>query len=35
VVVLLLDGLGWDQLQERRHLAPTLVVDASAARSPA
>ena len=24
VVLLVLDGLGWDQLQERRHLAPTL-----------
>lgn len=24
VVLLTLDGLGWDQLQERRHLAPTL-----------
>ena len=24
VVLLLLDGLGWDQLQERRHLAPVL-----------
>lgn len=24
VVVLVLDGLGWDQLQRRRHLAPTL-----------
>jgi len=24
VVLLLLDGLGWEQLQERRHLAPTL-----------
>ena len=23
VVLLVLDGLGWDQLQERRHLAPT------------
>lgn len=25
VVLLVLDGLGWDQLQARRHLAPTLV----------
>lgn len=25
VVLLVLDGLGWEQLQERRHLAPTLV----------
>jgi predicted AlkP superfamily pyrophosphatase or phosphodiesterase len=24
VVLLVLDGLGWDQLQDRRHLAPTL-----------
>jgi predicted AlkP superfamily pyrophosphatase or phosphodiesterase len=24
VVLLVLDGLGWDQLEERRHLAPTL-----------
>ncbi|WP_426572604.1 alkaline phosphatase family protein [Aquihabitans sp. McL0605] len=24
VVLLVLDGLGWDQLQERKHLAPTL-----------
>ena len=24
VVLLVLDGLGWEQLQERRHLAPTL-----------
>ena len=24
VVLLVLDGLGWDQLRERRHLAPTL-----------
>jgi predicted AlkP superfamily pyrophosphatase or phosphodiesterase len=24
VALLVLDGLGWDQLQERRHLAPTL-----------
>jgi hypothetical protein len=24
VVLLVLDGLGWDQLQERRHIAPTL-----------
>ena len=24
VVLLVLDGLGWDQLQERRHVAPTL-----------
>ena len=24
VVLLVLDGLGWDQLQARRHLAPTL-----------
>jgi predicted AlkP superfamily pyrophosphatase or phosphodiesterase len=24
VVLVLLDGLGWEQLQERRHLAPTL-----------
>jgi predicted AlkP superfamily pyrophosphatase or phosphodiesterase len=24
VVLLLLDGLGWEQLQQRRHLAPTL-----------
>jgi predicted AlkP superfamily phosphohydrolase/phosphomutase len=23
-VLLALDGLGWDQLEERRHLAPTL-----------
>jgi hypothetical protein len=25
VVLLVVDGLGWEQLQERRHLAPTLV----------
>src|SRR3954464_5805849 len=24
VVLILLDGLGWEQLQARRHLAPTL-----------
>ena len=24
VVLLVLDGLGWDQLTERRHIAPTL-----------
>ena len=24
VVLLVLDGLGWEQLQDRRHLAPTL-----------
>ena len=24
VVLLVIDGLGWDQLQERRHLAPTM-----------
>lgn len=32
VVLLLLDGLGWEQLQERRHLAPVL---ASGAGGPA
>ena len=24
IVLLVIDGLGWDQLQERRHLAPTM-----------
>src|SRR5690606_31928615 len=33
VVLLVLDGLGWDQLQERRHLAPTLAALAGQAIS--
>ncbi len=31
VVLLVLDGIGWDQLQARRHLAPTLCAMAGGA----